>query len=76
MPSRRHTAACRITRGTRSVGCAIMICRARYAAAAVESTRLNASANGVSLSTTGGIGRHIGKFDINEYYGPKRGMQS
>ena len=36
----------------------------------------NGGANGVSLSTTGGIGRHIGKFDIREFYGPKRGMQS
>jgi hypothetical protein len=32
--------------------------------------------DGVTLTTTGGIGRHIGKFDIREYYGPKRGMQA
>jgi hypothetical protein len=32
----------------------------------------NGGARGVSLSTTGGIGRHIGKFDINEYYGPRK----
>ena len=29
-------------------------------------------ANGVSLSVVGAIGRHIGKFDIAQYYGPKR----
>ena len=33
-------------------------------------------ANGVSLSTTGGIGRHIGQFDVREFFGPKRGLQS
>lgn len=36
----------------------------------------NGNANGVNLRTTGGIGRHIGKFDINEFYGPRRGMQT
>jgi hypothetical protein len=30
----------------------------------------NGGARGVSLSTVGAIGRHIGKFDILEYYGP------
>lgn len=33
-------------------------------------------ANGVTLSTTGGIGRHIGKFDITEFYGPKRRVEA
>jgi len=32
----------------------------------------NGSTRGVSLGTTGAIGRHIGKFDLLEYYGPKR----
>jgi len=32
----------------------------------------NGSARGVSLGVTGAIGRHIGKFDIVELYGPKR----
>jgi hypothetical protein len=32
----------------------------------------NGSARGVSLGVTGAIGRHIGKFDILELYGPKR----
>jgi hypothetical protein len=32
----------------------------------------NGSARGVSLGTTGAIGRHIGKFDILGYYGPKK----
>ncbi len=32
----------------------------------------NGSARGASLGVTGAIGRHIGKFDILEYYGPKR----
>ena len=27
--------------------------------------------NGVNLGVTGAIGRHIGKFDIRKYYGPK-----
>lgn len=36
----------------------------------------NGGANGVSLSTTGGIGRHIGQFDIVDFYGPKRGVQA
>jgi hypothetical protein len=36
----------------------------------------NGGANGVSLSTTGGIGRHIGKLDITGFYGPKRGAQA
>jgi hypothetical protein len=31
----------------------------------------NGSARGVSLGVTGAIGRHIGKFDIVELYGPK-----
>ena len=32
----------------------------------------NGSARGVSLGVTGAIGRHIGRFDLLEYYGPKR----
>ncbi len=36
----------------------------------------NGGANGVSLGTTGGIGRHIGQFDINGYFGPNRGTQA
>jgi hypothetical protein len=32
----------------------------------------NGSGRGVSLGVTGAIGRHIGKFDIVELYGPKR----
>jgi MoaF C-terminal domain/MoaF N-terminal domain len=32
----------------------------------------NGGARGVSLGVTGAIGRHIGKFDILELYGPKR----
>jgi hypothetical protein len=32
----------------------------------------NGGARGVNLSVTGAIGRHIGKFDILEYYGPKK----
>jgi len=32
----------------------------------------NGSARGVSLGVTGAIGRHIGRFDILELYGPKR----
>lgn len=33
-------------------------------------------ARGVNLGLTGAIGRHIGKFDIKEYYGPKKRMES
>jgi len=33
-------------------------------------------ADGVTLTTTGGIGRHIGKFDTREFFGPKRGTQA
>lgn len=36
----------------------------------------NGGANGVSLSAIGGIGRHIGKFDIAEFYGPKERVQA
>ncbi|HTY93698.1 MAG TPA: MoaF N-terminal domain-containing protein [Steroidobacteraceae bacterium] len=32
----------------------------------------NGGARGVSLGTTGAIGRHIGKFELLEFYGPKR----
>ena len=32
----------------------------------------NGGARGVSLGVTGAIGRHIGKFDIVDLYGPKR----
>ncbi len=32
----------------------------------------NGSARGASLGVTGAIGRHIGKFDILEYFGPKK----
>ena len=32
----------------------------------------NGSARGVSLGVTGAIGRHIGKFDLLEFYGPQR----
>jgi len=32
----------------------------------------NGSARGVSLGVTGAIGRHIGKFDIVDFYGPKK----
>ncbi|TAJ95170.1 MAG: hypothetical protein EPO31_01990 [Gammaproteobacteria bacterium] len=32
----------------------------------------NGGARGVSLGVVGGIGRHIGKFDILEFYGPKK----
>ena len=32
----------------------------------------NGGANGVNLGVVGAIGRHIGKFDIAHYYGPKR----
>ena len=32
----------------------------------------NGGARGVSLGVTGAIGRHIGKFDLLEFYGPKR----
>lgn len=32
----------------------------------------NGNARQVSLGVTGAIGRHIGKFDILEYYGPKK----
>ena len=32
----------------------------------------NGGANGVNLSLVGAIGRHIGKFDIAHYYGPRR----
>ncbi|MET0282760.1 MAG: MoaF N-terminal domain-containing protein [Steroidobacteraceae bacterium] len=32
----------------------------------------NGGARGVNLSVTGAIGRHIGKFDILEFYGPKK----
>ncbi len=32
----------------------------------------NGSARGVNLNVTGAIGRHIGKFDIVGYYGPKK----
>lgn len=31
----------------------------------------NGGARGVNLTVTGAIGRHIGKFDINRFYGPK-----
>jgi len=33
-------------------------------------------ARGVNLTPTGAIGRHIGKFDIIQYYGPKKRMAS
>jgi hypothetical protein len=36
----------------------------------------NGGANGVSLSAIGGIGRHIGKFDIAEFYGPKERVRA
>jgi hypothetical protein len=36
----------------------------------------NGGARGVSLSVTGAIGRHIGKFDIVDFYGPKKRMES
>lgn len=32
----------------------------------------NGGANGVSLSVVGATGRHIGKFDIAHYYGPRK----
>jgi hypothetical protein len=32
----------------------------------------NGGSKGVSLGTTGAIGRHIGKFDIRDLYGPKK----
>jgi hypothetical protein len=32
----------------------------------------NGGANGVNLGVVGAIGRHIGKFDIAHYYGPKK----
>ena len=32
----------------------------------------NGGAKGVNLNVTGAIGRHIGKFDLLEFYGPKR----
>jgi hypothetical protein len=32
----------------------------------------NGGTRGVTLGVTGAIGRHIGKFDILEYYGPKK----
>jgi hypothetical protein len=32
----------------------------------------NGSARGVSLGVTGAIGRHIGRFDIGGFYGPKK----
>jgi hypothetical protein len=32
----------------------------------------NGGARGVSLSVVGAIGRHIGKFDLLQYYGPKQ----
>jgi hypothetical protein len=32
----------------------------------------NGGARGVNLGVTGAIGRHIGKFDLLEFYGPKR----
>jgi hypothetical protein len=32
----------------------------------------NGGARGVNLNVTGAIGRHIGKFDLLEFYGPKR----
>ena len=32
----------------------------------------NGGARGVSLGTTGAIGRHIGKFELLEFFGPKR----
>lgn len=32
----------------------------------------NGGANGVNLNLVGAIGRHIGKFDIAHYYGPKK----
>ena len=32
----------------------------------------NGGANGVNLNLVGAIGRHIGKFDIAHYYGPRR----
>jgi hypothetical protein len=36
----------------------------------------NGGARGVNLSVTGAIGRHIGKYDIVDFYGPKRRMES
>lgn len=33
-------------------------------------------ARGVNLSVVGAIGRHIGKFDIVDFYGPKKRMES
>jgi hypothetical protein len=32
----------------------------------------NGGARGVNLTVTGAIGRHIGKFDILDYYGPRK----
>jgi hypothetical protein len=32
----------------------------------------NGGANGVSLNVVGATGRHIGKFDIAHYYGPRK----
>jgi hypothetical protein len=32
----------------------------------------NGNQNQVSLGVTGAIGRHIGKFDILQYFGPKK----
>jgi hypothetical protein len=32
----------------------------------------NGGANGVNLGVVGAIGRHIGKFDIARYYGPRK----
>jgi hypothetical protein len=32
----------------------------------------NGGPNGVNLSVVGAIGRHIGKFDVAHYYGPRK----
>jgi hypothetical protein len=34
------------------------------------------SARGVNLGPVGAIGRHIGKLDIMEFYGPKKRMDA
>lgn len=36
----------------------------------------NGGARGVNLGVVGAVGRHIGKFDILDYYGPKRRTES
>jgi hypothetical protein len=36
----------------------------------------NGGARGVSLTSVGGIGRHIGKFDLDEFYGPKQRVEA